>query len=326
MNNTRLVSAWKKARSLQNSTDSLRQDLTKDPLRIPEMPLAQYNDLRAKFLESHMDAVMLEHREPNKRFGERVARDLLVHDVVLPYHLHEVRLRSETIQQRPGFSASAEKLLQVSQEDLPGTVNSEDDALNRIHALYTTCEYVGVLAFSKSQVLSGKHVGGALDFIQALEMKRQETPGLHFIVQADYRIRKKVHKLMTEDRHLFATFAVALHHTLLHERNIWSEFRMEILHGSQRAANRVATAGGEPPEKKGRAARRNINKKDGSNSPQDGSKSESSKNQQIKRRKEELDALKSQQKKAQQGSHQRSRTPPKKKGSDTNSRVPANEW
>ena len=84
-----------------------------------------------------MDAVMLEHREPNKRFVERVARDLPVHDVVLPYHLHEVRLRSETIQQRPGFS-SAERLLQGSQEDLPATVNSEDDALNRIHALYTT--------------------------------------------------------------------------------------------------------------------------------------------------------------------------------------------
>ena len=95
MNNTRLVSAWKKARSLQNST------------------LAQYNDLRAKSLESHLDAVMLEHREPNKRFVERVARDLLVHDVVLPYHLHEVRLRSETIQQPPGFSASAERFLQV---------------------------------------------------------------------------------------------------------------------------------------------------------------------------------------------------------------------
>ena len=36
------VSAWKKARSLQNSTDSLRQDLTKDPLRIPEMPPAPW--------------------------------------------------------------------------------------------------------------------------------------------------------------------------------------------------------------------------------------------------------------------------------------------
>ena len=186
-------------------------------------------------------------QQPNKRFVERVARDLLVHDVVLPYHLHEVRLRSETIQQRPGFSASAERLLQVSQEDLPATVNSEDDALNRIQALYTTFEYVGVLAFCKSQVLSGKHVGGAFAFIQALEM-RQETPDLHFIVQADSRIRKKVHKLMTEDRHLFPTFAVALHHTLLHERNIWTEVRMEILHGSQRAANRVATAGGEFPE------------------------------------------------------------------------------
>ena len=152
---------------------------------------------------------MLEQREPNKRCVERVARDLLVHDVVLPYHPHEVRLRSETVQQRP--SASAERLLQVSQEDLPATVNSEDDALNRIHALYTTFEHVGVLAFSKSQVLSRKHVGGALDFIQALEMKRQETPGLHFIVQADSRIPKKAHKSMTEDRHLFPIFAVALH-------------------------------------------------------------------------------------------------------------------
>ena len=101
---------------------------------------------------------------------------------------------------------------------------------------------------------------------------------------------------------------------------------MEILRGSQRAANRVATADEKPPKKKGRAARRNINKKDGSNSPQHGSRSESSKNQQIKKPKDELDALKLQQKKAQQGSHQRSRTPPRKKGSDTNSRVPANEW
>ena len=61
--NTRLLSAWKKARSLRNSTDSQRQDLTKDLLRTPEMPLAQYNDLRAKFLESLMDTVMLEHRD-----------------------------------------------------------------------------------------------------------------------------------------------------------------------------------------------------------------------------------------------------------------------
>ena len=42
MNNTTLVSAWKKARSSQNSNDSLRQDLTRDPLRIPEMPFAQF--------------------------------------------------------------------------------------------------------------------------------------------------------------------------------------------------------------------------------------------------------------------------------------------
>ena len=226
---TRTTQDWcqrgRKLAAYKNSTDSLRQDLTKDPLRIQEMPLAQYNDLRANILESHMDAVMLEHRAPHKRFVEQVAPDLLVHDVVLPCHLHEVRLRSE----RLGLSARAERLLQVSQEDLPATVNSEDDALNRIHALYTTFEYVGVLAFSKSQVLSGKHVGGALDFIQALEMKRQETPGLHFIVQADYRIWKKVHKLMTEDRHLFPTFAVAVHHTLPHERNIWTEVRMQIL-------------------------------------------------------------------------------------------------
>ena len=85
MNETRLASAWKKASNMQLSNDSMRNDLTRNPTTIPEIPMALYNDYRAKFCAQHPDFILLEYKEPHKKFLERLTRDLIVHEVVPAY-------------------------------------------------------------------------------------------------------------------------------------------------------------------------------------------------------------------------------------------------
>ena len=119
----KLISSWKKA---QESNTSARRKLQEDPLRIPEIPIQQYNEYRAAFVEKHPDFMMLEYREPHQRFIERLTRDLIVHEVVPCYRIGEIRLRSEKIVQKSGFSRSADLMLQVSTTDEPATVCSGD--------------------------------------------------------------------------------------------------------------------------------------------------------------------------------------------------------
>ena len=72
----KLISSWKKALSVQESNTSARRKLQEDPLRIPEIPIQQYNEYRAAFVEKHPDFMMLKYREPHQRFIERLTRDL----------------------------------------------------------------------------------------------------------------------------------------------------------------------------------------------------------------------------------------------------------
>ena len=71
-----------------------------------------------------------------KKFLERLIRDLTVNEVVLPYRLGEILLRSEDVVQKPGLSPTAEMLLKISQKEVPASVKAEDNAINRIHALF----------------------------------------------------------------------------------------------------------------------------------------------------------------------------------------------
>ena len=77
---------------------------------------------------------------------------------------------------KQSYSHTSELLLQVSKEDLPAYVRTEDDVVNRIVALLMTLAHF----------LNGSPVGGALCYLAELERRSRATPGLQFIVLATH--------------------------------------------------------------------------------------------------------------------------------------------
>ena len=181
----KLISSWRKSRALMEETDSKRSKLMEDPHMIPEIPIHEYNSYRANLVTRHPDVLVVDYKEPHKKFLERLIRDLTVNEVVLPYRLGEIRLRSEDVVQKPGLSPTAEMLLKISQEEVPASVTAEDDATNRIHALFMALEYVNVVSYAKYKRDGDTHVGGSLDYLAELERRRRDTPGLQFLLLAD---------------------------------------------------------------------------------------------------------------------------------------------
>ena len=137
-------------------------------------------------------------RSRSRRFLERLIRDLPVNDLVLPYVLGEIRLRSGDVVQKPGLSPTTEMLLKISQEEVPASVTAEDDAMNRRNALLMALQYVDVVSYAKCKRDGDTHVGGSLDYLAELERRRRDTSGLQFLLLADERMRRKVYQLTTE--------------------------------------------------------------------------------------------------------------------------------
>ena len=79
-----------------------------DPHMIPEIPTHEYNSYRAIFVARHQDVLVVDYKETHKKFLERLIRDLTVNEVVLPYRLGEIRLRSEAVVQKPGLSPTSQ--------------------------------------------------------------------------------------------------------------------------------------------------------------------------------------------------------------------------
>ena len=253
----KLVSSWRKSRALMEETDSKRSKLMEDPRMIPEISIHEYNSYRANFVTRHPDVLVVDYKEPHKKFLERLIRDLTVNEVVLPYRLGEIRLRSEDVVQKPGLSPTAEMLLKISQEEVPASVTAEDDAINRIHALFMALEYVNVVSYAKYKRDGDTHVGGSLDYLAELERRRRDTPGLQFLLLADERIRRKV-------------FSAGLHGAMKEHAEIWSECRMEVLNAPVRRAaladlsrqpDKNPATGTPNPPGKGRRAKRTANAK-----------------------------------------------------------------
>ena len=206
-----------------------RARLEEDPHRIPEMGMQEYGQKKVAFVSQHPDVLLTEFREPHKRFVERLDRDFTIHEVVPPYELGEVRLRSEYIAQKGGLASSAEQLLRAAREDIPATVVAEDDAINRITAFYIALEYQGhcKFAFFAGSAEKDNLTGGPLTFIKELETRRREAPGVHYIVLVDRRFRKKIHELLVESRVVYSSFSAALWEVFHNHRYIWSDARIE---------------------------------------------------------------------------------------------------
>ena len=222
-----LATMWRQCKALVSMKVDQASKLHEDPNRIPEIAMMEYGAYRDAFTVRHPETVLTDWKEPNKRFLERLIRDLAIHQVVPPYELGEVRLRSETIIQSSGVAASADLLLKVARVDEPVSVTCEEDAIHRIHALLVSLEYVGQLAYGDFKGARGSRTGGSLSYLRELEHRRRETPGLRFIVAVDRKIRKKVHQLMVEKRLEFGTYSEALFEVLDRHEIYWTEARLD---------------------------------------------------------------------------------------------------
>ena len=222
-----LATMWRQCKALVSMKVDQASKLREDPNRIPEIAMMEYGAYRDAFTVRHPETVLTDWKEPNKRFLERLIRDLAIHQVVPPYELGEVRLRSEIITQSSGVAANADLLLKVARVDEPVCVTCEEDAIHRIHALLVSLEYVGQLAYGDFRGAQGSRTGGSLSYLRELEHRRRETPGLRFIVAVDRKIRKKVHQLMVEKRLEFGTYSEALFEVLDRHEIYWTEARLD---------------------------------------------------------------------------------------------------
>ena len=157
------------------------------------------------------------HREPHRKFVERVQRDYLVHGFVHFYEVGEIRTRNEQIAQKSGLSKNAEDLLRVVMVDQPTSASSETQVMDKLHAFFITLEYLNICEFSFQ--------AGPLKYLSELEEWRHENRGLALLLTVDTLIRKKVHRVSSDQRKKFTTFSAALLEVLANHKQLWNDAR-----------------------------------------------------------------------------------------------------
>ena len=116
---TSLAAVWKTCSTMQDHFAARRAGMEEDPSKIPEIPGEDHAEFREIFVGRHPDVLLPHHREPHRKFVERVQRDFLVHGSVKFYEVGEIRTRKETIAQKSGLTKNAEDLLRVVAVDQP---------------------------------------------------------------------------------------------------------------------------------------------------------------------------------------------------------------
>ena len=192
--------------------------MEEDPTKIPEMAQEDHAEFRARFVRTHPDVVLLDAREPHKKFVEKVSRDFLVHGMVPYYAVAEIRTRADTIIQKTGLTKTAEDLLTVSKADEPEAVTDANTLIHRVHALFMALEYLNICQYDRA--------GGPLKYIQELEQFRADTTcSLPILMMADSLIRKKLYRLQSEQRESFGTFSEALLEVITNHKYLWNDAR-----------------------------------------------------------------------------------------------------
>ena len=118
-----LAAVWKTCSTMQDHFAARRAKMEEDPSKVPEIPGEDHAEFRQQFIARHPDVVLPHHREPHRKFVERLQRDFLVHGAVNFYEVGEMRTRNEQIAQKSGLSRNAEDLLRVVQIDQPQAAN-----------------------------------------------------------------------------------------------------------------------------------------------------------------------------------------------------------
>ena len=212
-----LAAVWHSCHALQGQFATRRARMEEDPNKVPEMPQEDHAEFRARFVTAHPDVILLDAKEPHKKFVEKLSRDFLVNGMVPFYPASEIRTRSDSIIQKSGLSKNAEDLLTITKAEEPDQVTDVTTLLNRIHALFMALEYLNICAYSRD--------AGPLKYLQELEQFRAESSSLPMLITADQLVRKKVHRLQSEQRQTYTTFSAALVEVLTNHKYLWNDAR-----------------------------------------------------------------------------------------------------
>ena len=74
-----LAAVWHSCHALQGQFATRRARMEEDPNKVPEMAQEDHAEFRARFVTAHPDVILLDAKEPHKKFVEKVSRDFLVH-------------------------------------------------------------------------------------------------------------------------------------------------------------------------------------------------------------------------------------------------------
>eukprot|EP00913_Durusdinium_trenchii_P022513 g21148.t1 len=214
---TSLAAIWRTCSTLQEHFASRRAKMEEDPSKVPEIPGDDHAEFREQFVLKHPDVLLPHHREPHRKFVERIQRDFLVHGSVPFYEVGEMRTRSEQIAQKSGLSKNAEDLLKVVTVDQPVSAASESQVMDKLHAFLVALEYLNICDFT--------HVADPLRYLSELEEWRHDNKGLALLLTVDSLIRKKVYRLNSDHRKTFSTFSAALLEVLTNHKQLWNDAR-----------------------------------------------------------------------------------------------------
>ena len=119
---------WAACSKLYEVSSTQRAKMESDPNIIPSVPRDDVADFRSRFEAVHPDIVLLDCKEPDKKFIERLNRDFMVDSMVLCYDVGEFRRRSETIVSKTGMAPTADLLTKMVQmDDLRTVVVTEEE-------------------------------------------------------------------------------------------------------------------------------------------------------------------------------------------------------
>ena len=73
-----VTAVWLACRNLVTAMSTRQAKMLDDPSIVPALPSEDHVDFRARFVQAHVDMVLVEAREPHQKFTERINRDLAV--------------------------------------------------------------------------------------------------------------------------------------------------------------------------------------------------------------------------------------------------------
>lgn len=241
---TSLAAVWKMCSSLQDHFAARRAKMEEDPTKVPEIPGDHHAEFREQFVARHPDVLLPPHKEPHRKFVERIQRDFMVHGAVPFYQVGEMRTRSEQIIQKSGISKTAEDLIKVVSVDQPVQAASESQVVDKLHAFFIALEYLNICEFTTA--------AGPLRYLSELEEWRHDNKGLALLLAVDTLIRKKVYRLNYDQRKAFPSFSTALTEVLTNHKQLWNDAR------SSAELDKFKQAGQQAPETPARGVKRSV--------------------------------------------------------------------